>query len=93
MVSTPSFWPKSKASDISRLTRSKTDAVDLRLIANFYAEPNHTPWQASNKSEVTLRVLALQLDALQTMRTLESHLLGGRPVKGCAAIYKIILIG
>lgn len=62
-----------KAYGASRLTRSKTDAVDARLIADFCAERQPSPWQARSEAEVTLRALVLRLDALQTMRTQESN--------------------
>jgi transposase len=62
-----------KAYGASRLTRSKTDAVDARLIADFCAERQPEPWQAPSQEEITLRALVLRLEALQTMRTQESH--------------------
>lgn len=62
-----------KAYGASRLTRSKTDAVDARLIADFCAERQPSPWQARSETEVTLRALVLRLDALQTMHTQESN--------------------
>jgi len=65
-----------KAYSASRLTRTKTDAVDARLIAEFCAERNPPPWQARTEAEVALRALVLRLDALQTMRTQESNRLG-----------------
>jgi transposase len=65
-----------KAYGASRLTRSKTDAVDARLIADFCAERQPEPWQAPSQEEITLRALVLRLEALQTMRTQESHRLG-----------------
>ena len=65
-----------KAYAASRLTRSKTDAIDARLIAEFCAERQPPPWQARPEAEVTLRALVLRLDALQTMRIQESNRLG-----------------
>lgn len=65
-----------KAYAASRLTRTKTDKVDAKLIANFCAERNPEPWQAPSAAELTLRALVLRLDALQTMRTQESNRLG-----------------
>lgn len=62
-----------KAYAVSRLTRTKTDAVDARLIAAFCAERNPLPWQARSDAEVTLRALVLRLDALKTMHTQESN--------------------
>jgi transposase len=65
-----------KAYAASRLTRTKTDALDARLIAEFCAERQPPPWQARSEAEVTLRALVLRLDALHTMRTQESNRLG-----------------
>lgn len=62
-----------KAYGSSRLTRSKTDAVDAKLIADFCAERHPAPWQARSEAELVLRALVLRLDALQTMRTQESN--------------------
>jgi len=65
-----------KAYSASRLARTKTDAVDARLIAEFCAERKPPPWQPRADAEVALRALVLRLDALQTMRTQESNRLG-----------------
>lgn len=65
-----------KAFGASRLVRTKTDRVDARLIAAFCAERSPAPWQAPSVAEQTLRAMVLRLDALQTMRTQESHRLG-----------------
>lgn len=62
-----------KAYGASRLTRSKTDTVDAKLIADFCAERQPPAWQARSEAEVTLRALVLRLDALQTMRTQENN--------------------
>ena len=62
-----------KAYAASRLVRTKTDKADAKLIANFCAERNPTPWQAPSEAEPTLRALVLRLDALQAMRTQESN--------------------
>jgi len=62
-----------KAYGASRLTRSKTDAVDARLIADFCAERQPAPWQAPSAEEIALRALVLRLEALQTMRIQESN--------------------
>jgi len=62
-----------KAYTASRLTRTKTDAVDARLIAAFCAERHPPPWQARSEAEVALRALVLRLDALQTMRLQKSN--------------------
>lgn len=62
-----------KAYASSRLTRTKTDAVDAKLIADFCAERQPSTWQARSEAEITLRALVLRLDALQTMRTQESN--------------------
>jgi transposase len=65
-----------KAYAASRLTRTKTDAVDARLIAGFCAERHPPPWQARSEAEIVLRALVLRLEAMQTMRTQESNRLG-----------------
>ncbi|MGZ0078136.1 IS110 family transposase [Methylomonas sp. TEB] len=62
-----------KAYGASRLTRSKTDTVDAKLIADFCAERQPPAWQPRSEAEVTLRALVLRLDALQTMRTQENN--------------------
>lgn len=62
-----------KAYGASRLTRSKTDTIDAKLIADFCAERQPPAWQPHSEAEVTLRALVLRLDALQTMRTQESN--------------------
>lgn len=62
-----------KAYGSSRLTRSKTDTVDAKLIADFCAERQPSTWQSPSAAELALRALVLRLDALQTMRTQESN--------------------
>jgi transposase len=62
-----------KAYASSRLTRTKTDAVDAKLIADFCAERQPSAWQARSEAEIALRALVLRLDALQTMRTQENN--------------------
>ncbi len=62
-----------KAYGASRLARTKTDAVDARLIADFCAERNPPAWQPFSDDELALRALVLRLDALQTMRTQGKH--------------------
>lgn len=62
-----------KAFGVSRRVRTKTDKVDARLIAEFCAERSPAPWQAPTPNEQALRAMVLRLEALQTMRTQESH--------------------
>jgi len=62
-----------KAYGTSRLTRSKTDTIDAKLIAEFCAERQPALWQARSEQEEVLRALVLRLEALQTMRTQESN--------------------
>lgn len=62
-----------KAYGASRLTRSKTDTIDAKLIADFCAERQPPVWQPRSEAEVALRALVLRLDALQTMRIQESN--------------------
>jgi transposase len=60
-----------KAFGASRLLRTKTDAVDAQLIAEFCFERDPAPWRAPSPSEQALRAMVLRLDALQVMRTQE----------------------
>jgi transposase len=62
-----------KAFGRSQLVRTKTDPVDARLIAMFCAERHPAPWLAPTPSEHALRAMVLRLEALQVMRTQESH--------------------
>ena len=62
-----------KAYGTSRLTRSKTDSIDAKLIADFCFERQPALWQARSEEEVTLRALVLRLESLQTMRIQESN--------------------
>lgn len=55
----------------ARLTRSKTDIIDAKLIADFCAERNPEPWQAPSEAELTLRALVLRLESLQAIRIQE----------------------
>jgi transposase len=55
----------------SCLTRSKTDKIDARLIARFWAERRPDPWQAPSLSEQALRALVLRVEALQVIRVQE----------------------
>lgn len=62
-----------KAFAASRMTRTKTDKVDARLIAEFCCERNPEAWVAPSRHEQALRAYVLRLDALQAMRTQESN--------------------
>ena len=62
-----------KAHGASRLARTKTDAVDARLIADFCAERSPPAWQPFSDGELALRAMVWRLDALQAMRTQESN--------------------
>ena len=55
------------------LTRSKTDRVDARLIADFCAAQRPLPWQAPPASVRTLRALVARREALDAMRTQERN--------------------
>lgn len=65
-----------KAFGGSRLVRTKTDAVDARLIAEFCLRMTPEAWQPSSPAEQALRALVQRLDALQRMHTQESNRLG-----------------
>ena len=58
------------------LARSKTDAIDARLIADFCAKHNPPAWQPRGEAELAVRALVLRIDALQTMLTQEKNRLG-----------------
>lgn len=60
----------------SRLVRTKTDAVDARLIAEFCHRMAPCAWQPPSPSERALRALVQRLDALQRMHTQEINRLG-----------------
>ena len=57
----------------SRLTRTKTDKVDAKLIAAFCAERRPEPWQAPSAPERNLRALVLRLENLQAIQIQESN--------------------
>jgi transposase len=59
----------------SRLTRSKTDDIDTRLIADSCAELQPLPWQAWKQSRSDFTSLGFRQDALQTMRSKASNCL------------------
>jgi transposase len=65
-----------KAFGGSRLVRTKTDAVDARLIAEFCQRMTPETWQPPSPAEQALRALVQRLDALQRMHTQESNRLG-----------------
>lgn len=70
-----------KAYGTSCMVRTKTDAVDARLIAAFCLERAPKPWQPPSPAEQTLRALVLRLEALQVMHTQETNRLEvARPV-------------
>ena len=58
------------------LSRSKTDAIDARLIADFCAKHNPPPWQPRSEAEIAVRALVLRIDALQAMLAQEKNRLG-----------------
>jgi len=53
--------------------RSKTDAVDARLIAEFCARQQPAPWQAPSPAIRQLRALVRRRDALIDLRVQESN--------------------
>lgn len=62
-----------KAFGSSRLTRTKTDSTDARLIAEFCRRMSPEEWQPPSAAEQALRAMVQRLDALQTMRTQEGN--------------------
>jgi transposase len=69
-----------KAFGLSRQVRTKTDAVDARLIADFCSSQNPDPWTAPPPVIRELRALVARREALIGMRTQEQNrLLVARP--------------
>lgn len=62
-----------KAYGASLQVRTKTDAVDARLIAEFCATQTPVPWQAPSPALRQLRALVARRDALLEMRTQEHN--------------------
>lgn len=63
----------------SRLTRTKTDRVDARLIAQFCATQQPPPWVPLPREVRTLQAVVRRLDALEGMRTQERNRLVAEP--------------
>ncbi|HYE35267.1 IS110 family transposase [Methylocaldum sp.] len=68
-----------KAHRVALGTRTKTDAVDARLIADFGYRHEFVPWQPPPQAERELRARVLRLDALQRMRIQEGNRLAVAP--------------
>ena len=65
----------------SRLTRSKTDPVDARLIAEFCEKETPPRWSPPAPEIRALQALVRRLDALEDMRTQERNRLAAGPVE------------
>ena len=63
----------------SRLTRTKTDRVDARLIAQFCATQQPPAWVPLPREVRTLQAFVRRLDALEGMRTQERNRLAAEP--------------
>ena len=63
----------------SRLTRSKTDPVDARLIAEFCEKETPPRWVPAAPEIRALQALVRRLDALEDMRTQERNRLAAAP--------------
>ena len=63
----------------SRLTRTKTDRVDARLIAQFCATQQPPAWAPLPREVRTLQAFVRRLDALEGMRTQERNRLAAEP--------------
>jgi transposase len=63
----------------SCLTRTKTDATDARLIAQFCATQHPQPWVPLPREVRALQALVRRLDALEGMRTQERNRLAADP--------------
>jgi transposase len=70
-----------KAFGESRGSRTKTDQVDAKLIAEFCAERAPTLWQPPSKSVRRLRALVNRREALIDLRTQESNRLEVAPTQ------------
>lgn len=57
----------------TRLTRSKTDAIDAELIARFTATQHPAAWTPPPRETRQLQALVRRLDALHGMRTQEAN--------------------
>lgn len=62
-----------KAFGSSRLVRTKTDATDARLIADFCRRMAPEAWLPPSPAEQVLRAMVQRLDALQRMRIQERN--------------------
>jgi len=58
------------------LNRTRTGAVDARLIADFCAKHRPPAWQPRSEAELALRALVLRIDALQAILAQEKNRLG-----------------
>lgn len=65
-----------KAHALSCGLRSKTDAADARVLADFCREKQPPGWQPLSPSELALRALVLRHQALVEMQTQEKNRLG-----------------
>jgi transposase len=63
----------------SRLTRTKTDRTDARLIAHFCATQRPAPWQPLPREVRELQAFVRRLDALEGMRQQERNRLAAEP--------------
>lgn len=63
----------------SRLTRSKTDRVDARLLAHFCATQHPAPWVPAPREIRALQAMVRRLAALEDMRTQERNRLAAEP--------------
>jgi transposase len=63
----------------SRLRRTKTDATDARLIADYCASEVPPPWQPAPPEVRELQALVRRLDALEGMRQQERNRLAAEP--------------
>jgi transposase len=65
----------------SRLTRTKTDRTDARLIAHFCATQTPAPWVPLPPAVRELQAIVRRLDALEGMRTQERNRLAAEPTQ------------
>jgi transposase len=78
----------------SRLTRTKTDPTDARLIAHFCATQQPARWVPLPREVRELQAFVRRLDALEGMRQQERNRLAAEPAQAdvCASIEKVITL-
>jgi transposase len=78
----------------SRLTRTKTDRTDARVIAQFCATQQPAPWVPTPREVRVLQAFVRRLDALEGMRTQERNRLAAEPANAAirASIAQVLAV-